>query len=448
MYKKSLFVFRRDLRLEDNTGLLQSLAASETVIPIFIYDDVVLKKYKDSEFRLNFLNESLLELDRDLKKKDSSLQIFRGLPYKVTEKILSENDIDAVFVNTDFTAYSQSRDEKINQICQKNNMAFHSVVDFLLHNPNAIKTNDEKPYTIYSHFYKKAKQSPVRKILKNSKDNYSKEKISTLSIASPAIKDPEIKGGRSMGLKILKDLEKFTDYGNFRDFPALHHTTTLSAHNKFGTVSIREVYHTIKEKLGTDHVLMDEIYWREFFSHILFHFPWAQKKSFRFKFQKIHWSKSKKDFKKWAEGYTGFPMVDAGMRQLNQTGFMHNRARMIAASFLTKDLHIDWRWGEKYFAKKLVDYDPAVNSGNWQWVASTGCDAVPCFRIFNPWMQQAKFDSDCLYVKKWIPELSELTPNVIHNLWQNFPTNLKYPKPMINHKIESQKTKDILRSQK
>ena len=277
MYKKSLFVFRRDLRLDDNTGLIQSLAASDSMIPIFIYDDIILKKSEDSEFRLNFLNESLLELDYCLKKKNSFLQIFCGLPYIVIEKILSENNIDAVFVNTDFTAYSKNRDEKINQICQKNNVAFHSVVDFLLYNPNEIKTNDEKPYTVYSHFYKKAKQFPVRKISKNPKDRYSKEKISTLSITSPTIKNPEIKGGRSMGLKILKDLEKFRYYRNFRDFPALNPTTTLSAHNKFGTLSIREVYHTIREKLGADHMLMREIHWREFFSYILFHFPWTQK---------------------------------------------------------------------------------------------------------------------------------------------------------------------------
>ncbi len=192
---------------------------------------------------------------------------------------------------------------------------------------------------------------------------------------------------------------------------------------------------------------MGEIYWREFFNYILFHFPHVEKKSFKQKFQNIPWENSDKLFKKWKEGETGFPIVDAGMKQLNITGFMHNRVRMIVASFLTKDLHIDWRWGERYFAKKLIDYDTAVNSGNWQWAASTGCDAVPYFRIFNPWRQQERFDVDCKYIKKWIPKLDKIEPKVIHNLWNNFPNNIEYPKPIVDHKIEAERAKIIFKSQ-
>ena len=448
MYKKSLFIFRRDLRIEDNVGLIESLQNSEEVIPCFIYDENIIKKLKDSEFRWSFLNESLGELDNELKKKGTSLQILEGKPEKITDEIIKKHKLNAIFLNTDFTNYAQRRDEKIFQICKKNKISFHSTLDFLLHNPNEIKTNEGSPYTIYSFFYKKARQFPIKKIIKNIQKNYSKEIISNNEIKKSKIKNNQIIGGRKEALKILKNLDKFRDYDKVRDFPGLNQTTMLSAHNKFGTISVREVHKEIKEVLGSDHTIMGEIYWREFFSHILFHFPFAQKTTFRKKFQKIPWSKSKESFKKWSKGETGFPIVDAGMRQLNQTGFMHNRVRMVVASFLTKDLHMDWRLGEKYFEEKLIDHDPAVNSGNWQWAASTGCDSVPYFRIFNPWRQQERFDLNCDYIKKWVPELEKIEPKIIHKLWEKFPTDLEYPKPMLTHKIEAQKTKLIFKSQK
>ena len=448
MYKKSLFIFRRDLRIQDNIGLIESLQNSKEVIPCFIYDENILKKLKDSEFRWNFLNESLVDLDNELKKKGTSLQILEGKPEKIIDSIIMKHNLNAIFLNTDFTNYAQRRDEKIFQICKKNKISFHSTLDFLLHNPNEIKTNDGSPYTIYSFFYKKARQFPIKKIIKNIQKNYSKEIISADQIKKSKIKNNEIIGGRKEALKILKNLNKFRDYDKVRDFPGLNQTTMLSAHNKFGTISVREVHKEIKEILGLDHTIMGEIYWREFFSHILFHFPYSQKTTFRQKFQKIPWSKSKESFKKWSKGKTGFPIVDAGMRQLNKTGFMHNRVRMVVASFLTKDLHIDWRLGEKYFEEKLIDHDPAVNSGNWQWAASTGCDSVPYFRIFNPWRQQERFDLNCDYIKKWVPELEKLEPKIIHNLWEKFPEDLEYPKPMLIHKIEAEKTKLIFKSQK
>ena len=448
MYKKSLFIFRRDLRIQDNVGLIESLQNSKEVIPCFIYDENIIKKLKDSEFRWNFLNESLVDLDNELKKKGTSLQILEGKPEKIIDSMIKKHNLNAIFLNTDFTNYAQRRDEKIFQICKKNKISFHSTLDFLLHNPNEIKTNEGSPYTIYSFFYKKARQFPIKKIIKNIQKNYSKEIISDNKIKKSEIRNDEIIGGRKEALKILKNLDKFRDYDKVRDFPGLNQTTMLSAHNKFGTVSVREVHKEIKEVLGSDHTIMGEIYWREFFSHILFHFPYAQKTTFRKKFQKIPWSKSKESFKKWSEGNTGFPIVDAGMRQLNQTGFMHNRVRMVVASFLTKDLHMDWRLGEKYFEEKLIDHDPAVNSGNWQWAASTGCDSVPYFRIFNPWRQQERFDLNCDYIKKWVPELEKLEPKIIHNLLEKFPEDLEYPKPMLIHKIEAEKTKLIFKSQK
>ena len=443
MYKKTLFIFRRDLRIEDNIGLIESLQNSEEVIPCFIYDENIIKKLKDSKFRWNFLNESLVDLDNELKKKGTSLQILEGKPEKIIDNMIKKYNLNAIFLNTDFTNYAQRRDEKIFQICKKNKISFHSTLDFLLHNPNEIKTNEGSPYTIYSFFYKKARQFPIKKIIKNIQKNYSNEVISDNEIKKSEIKNNKIIGGRKEALKILKDLDKFRDYDKVRDFPGLNQTTMLSAHNKFGTISVREVHKEIKEVLGSNHTIMGEIYWREFFSHILFHFPYAQKTTFRKKFQKIPWSKSKESFKKWSEGETGFPIVDAGMRQLNQTGFMHNRVRMVVASFLTKDLHMDWKLGEKYFEEKLIDHDPAVNSGNWQWAASTGCDSVPYFRIFNPWRQQERFDLNCDYIKKWIPELEKVEPKIIHKLWEKFPEDLEYPKPMLIHKIEAEKTKLI-----
>lgn len=443
IFEKALFIFRRDLRLEDNTGLLKALENSEIVIPIFIYDDFFSKNFKDSQFRWSFLNESLVDLNDQLKKQKSHLQVFKGIPNKILKKIIKNHKIDSVFLNTDFSAYSKSRDSEIYQICKNSKIEFSNNLDFLLHNPDEIKTNMGKPYTVYSQFYKKAKQYLVRKAQKKLKRNFFRDKISDFSI-SPRTKNSEISGGRKNGLSILKNLEYFKDYEKTRDYPAIS-TTKLSAHIKFGTVSIREVHEYIFSKFGPTHGLMGEIYWREFFNYILFHFPWATKQSFKKKYRKISWSKDTSKFDAWCNGQTGFPIVDAGMRELNQTGFMHNRIRMITSSFLTKDLRIDWKWGEQYFSKMLVDYDPAVNAGNWQWAASTGCDAVPYFRIFNPWSQQEKFDRNCLYIKKWIPELELLNPQEIHNLWKEFPKNLNYPNPMVNHKLESQKTKDFFK---
>jgi deoxyribodipyrimidine photo-lyase len=316
-------------------------------------------------------------------------------------------------------------------------------MDFFLQNPTVIKTNMDRPYTIYSQFYKKARTFPVRKIRKNSLSNFYRKKISNYSIFASNGQEDSF-GGRTKALTILNTLDKFKNYDSTRDYPS-NLTTRLSAHIKFGTLSIREIHNAILGNLGSSHTLMREIYWREFFNYICFHFPSSTQKSFKKKYQKFPWIKSKVLFAAWCSGNTGFPIVDAGMRELNKTGFMHNRVRMIVGSFLTKDLHIDWKLGERYFAKKLVDYDPAVNSGNWQWVASTGCDSVPYFRIFNPWIQQEKFDKECIYIKKWIPELGPFSPEVVHNLWKTFPENLNYASPIVNHKVEAQKTKELFK---
>jgi deoxyribodipyrimidine photo-lyase len=247
------------------------------------------------------------------------------------------------------------------------------------------------------------------------------------------------KGGRNEGLKILNQIQTHKNYERERDFPAIKGTTNLSAHIKFGTVSIREVYHAIKQI--DNFALLRQLYWRDFYIHIGFHFPHVFKGSFRPKYDRLDWKYDKSLFTIWCEGNTGFPIVDAGMRQLNSTGWMHNRVRMIVASFLTKDLLINWQWGERYFKEKLVDYDISVNNGNWQWAASTGCDPAPYFRIFNPWLQQKKFDPYCDYIKSFIPELRDYNPRIIHNLFKTHPQKLNYPKPIVNHSVMREKAK-------
>ncbi len=251
----------------------------------------------------------------------------------------------------------------------------------------------------------------------------------------------QAKGGRQEALKILKHLKEYRTYATTRDFPSLDKTTHLSPHLKFNTCSCREIYYAMKENLSAHSPLIRSLYWRDFFTSIAFYFPHVFGKPFHKKYESLSWSYDLKKFHLWCEGKTGFPIVDAGMRELKETGFMHNRVRMIAASFLVKDLHIDWLWGEKYFAKTLIDYDPAINNGNWQWVASTGCDAQPYFRIFNPWLQQKKFDPDCIYIKKWIPELEKLSSKEIHGwyLEKNHTESTDYFEPMLDHSVESKK---------
>ena len=252
------------------------------------------------------------------------------------------------------------------------------------------------------------------------------------------------KGGRKRCKNLLDNLKSITNYQSDRNFPSKNQTTKLSAHNRFGTYSIREIYHKITNDLGKNHQLLTELHWRDFFTYTMYHFPHSFSKNFHPKYDKLVWSKNKKNFKKWCEGKTGFPIVDAGMRELNQTGFMHNRVRMVVASFLTKDLHIDWKWGERYFASKLLDYDPSVNVGNWQWAASTGCDSQPWFRIFNPWLQQKKFDPQCVYIKRHIPELENYSTEQIHN-WYKQDSSSAYPCPVVDHKVESNITKEIFK---
>ncbi len=455
LHKKSLYIFRRDLRLADNRGLLKALQESETVIPCFIFDprQVGEKNSYRSNNCIQFMIESLHDLDEQLHKKDGRLYYFYGDAEEIANKIIEQEKLDAIYCNRDYTPFSIKRDEAIKKICIQHNAQFIQVADALLHEPEEVLTGSNTPYSIFTAFYKKSitlpVEEPIEKIpthfyAKPIKNSHTKEIFKEIL----PIKNEKlwIHGGQQEGLKLLKAVTKLSNYQNTRDFPELP-TSSLSAHFKFGTISIRQAYWYIAHELGKNHPLLRQLYWRDFFTHVAYHSPFVFKQAFHEKYNNLPWKNNKEQFNAWCEGKTGFPIIDAGMRQLNETGWMHNRVRMIVASFLVKDLHISWRWGEQYFARQLVDYDPSVNNGNWQWSASTGCDAQPYFRIFNPWLQQKKFDPECNYIKKWVPELKHVPTKIIHSWFNPAYAALKdYPKPIVDHTVESNLSKKVYRS--
>ncbi len=392
--------------------------------------------------------ESLDDLEQQLKEKGAKLYYFHGKADEIVEECIKKLDISAIFVNRDYTPYSIHRDQMIEKVCQKHKIEFHSFDDLLLHPPEDTLKKDGKPYTIFTPYFRNASKEPVLLPVSNTASNYFKGSI-------PFAKKPSIKieknvvhrliGGRSEALKVLKKLSSLHDYEKMRDIPAEDHSSHLSAYLKFNVCSVREIHAAICHHLSSRHPLIRSLYWRDFFTTIAFLFPHVFKGPFRSEYADLSWSNDTKLFHRWCEGMTGFPIVDAGMREMNATGFMHNRVRMIAGSFLVKDLHIDWRLGEKYFAQTLIDYDPAVNNGNWQWVASTGTDAQPYFRIFNPWTQQQKFDPDCIYIKRWIPELKDIDPKIIHH-WYEKKAPTSYPAPITNHAQAAKKALQLYRS--
>ena len=442
-YQKTLFIFRRDLRLEDNTALIAALENSASVIPCFIVDP---RQVGDQPYRsdtcLEFMSESLQDLDQQLKAAGSCLYLFEGKAGSVVEELIKVERIEAVYFNQDYTPFSRTRDEQIAKRCMQANIPLVTFHDVMLNPPQAVLKNDGGVYTVYTPYCRKAMTLPVAEPRVNRLKNYYQ---GTIKLQNRSFLDTRLKkvglypGGRQAARKILQDMSLFKNYQQERDLPHLQATSKLSPHHKFGTVSIREVYHAVRKALGVDHTLIRELYWRDFFTQIGYHFPHVLGQSFHKKFDAVKWEQHQKLFETWCEGRTGFPIVDAGMRELNETGFMHNRVRMITASFLIKDLHIDWRLGEKYFATKLVDYDPLVNNGNWQWVASTGCDAQPYFRVFNPWLQQEKFDPQALYIRRWIPELRSVSLKDIHHRDKTGSQIKDYPSPIVWHDEEKAK---------
>ena len=436
--ERALFIFRRDLRLEDNTGLIFALKSAKEVIPAFIFTpEQIDKNSYRSDRALQFMIESLEDLQEQLEAKKGRLYLFHDHFEKVVELCIEKEKVDLVVVNRDYTPYSLKRDQKIEQICKRKKVPFHSFDDLLLHGPEEVLKADKTPYSVFTPYYRAAQKVAIKDPVPNRSNNYFKGLI-PFAVDSKVYhkilptRFEQQKGGRKAAGSLLK--KKFPHYVTLRDFPAKEGTSHLSAHLKFTTYSPREIY----KALHPYPALCRSLFWRDFFSSIGYFFPRVFKGAFREKYDEIEWSYDKKDFNRWCDGKTGFPIVDAGMRELNETGYMHNRVRMVVASFLVKDLHIDWRWGEKYFAQHLIDYDPAVNNGNWQWSASTGCDAQPYFRIFNPWNQQEKFDPDCEYIKLWIPELSKVDPRDIHKWFdEKNRRKVSYPEPMVDHSKES-----------
>ncbi len=451
-YAKALFLFHRDLRLHDNTALISACEKADTVLPCFILDPRQLEK---NPYRglpaLRFMRECLEDLEQQIKERGAKLLLFYGETHRIVEALLKGNRCDAFFSNRDYTPFARSRDSNIQALCAQLNVAFELCGDALIQEPEAVAKSDGTPYTVFTPFFKMARQLPVREPRKNEFKNFCDDSSKTapayLSEAlPPSVETQAIKGGRAECKKVIATLPRFSKYAEERNFPAKPGTTRLSAYNKFGCCSIRETLYAMRSRLGDDSELIRELYWRDFFTHIAFHFPHVFGGAFHRKYDAVPWENDEKLFAAWCQGRTGFPIVDAGMRELNSSGFMHNRVRMIVASFLTKDLHIDWRWGEKYFAERLIDYDPAVNNGSWQWSASTGCDAQPYFRVFNPRLQSEKYDPECVYIKRWVPELASANPKLLHGLHDAETEFPGYPTPIVDHAIAKEWVEDTFRA--
>lgn len=454
MYQKSLFIFRRDLRLFDNQGLHQALRQSAVVLPVFIFDTRQTGEHDYfSKNAFQFLINSIQDLHEQLQTLGSRLYIMVGEAHQVLNRLVESEELQAVFVNRDYTPFSKKRDQALQDICTAHRIAFNPVSDLLLVEPEQALKADGNPYTVFTPFFNNARKIPVPAPFESDYNGLFKGQLPhSFQLTELPFEVPEneliaVQGGRQEGLDLLQKSLSLADYAKVRDIPFLDATTHLSAHLKFGTVSPREVLHQWLQVLGEDHALIRQLYWRDFFTHIAHHFPHVFGQAFNRKYEHIEWSQDQQAFERWKQGRTGFPIVDAGMRQLNTTGSMHNRLRMITASYLCKDLHIDWRWGERYFAQRLVDYDPCVNNGSWQWAASTGCDAQPYFRIFNPWLQQKKFDPELKYIRKWLPETHDLSHAQLNNpKRQDGLLAEEYPVPCVDHGEAARQAKMLFQS--
>ena len=411
--KVVFFWFRRDLRLEDNVGLSNALKSGLKVIPIFIFDEEILDRLPTDDARVTFIYKTLSNLDKQLKAKSSSLLIKKGKPIDVWKTIVSEFNIDSVYTNLDYEPYALKRDKEIEGFLTTKNIQFLSFKDQVIFEKNEIVKNDGMPYTVYTPYKNKWLQTFNAQVnLKDYAINF--DNFQKINVVFPTLKSI---GFINSLIKVKPyNLENLTNYDEIRDFPFIDKTSNLSPYLRFGLVSIRKM---VQLALETNATFLNELIWREFFMQILFHYPKVVTNNFKKKYDLIPWRNNEDEFKRWCRGETGYPLVDAGMRQLNKTGYMHNRVRMIAAGFLCKHLLIDWKWGEAYFAAKLLDYELSANNGNWQWASGTGCDAAPYFRVFNPETQLKKFDKDLRYVRKWVSDFDELS----------------YPQPIVEHKF-------------
>jgi deoxyribodipyrimidine photo-lyase len=414
----NIFWFRRDLRLDDNHGLFKALNDKHPVLPIFIFDTEILERLPKDDARVTFIHETLQSIRKTLLEHNSSLAVFFGKPIEIYKQLIENHTIESVYTNHDYEPYALKRDEEIGQFLKEQNIAFKTFKDQVIFEKNDVTKSDGLPYLVYTPYMKAWKLKFNTKMVErfpseNLFDNFIKtSELPYLSLSDIGF---QVSNQKVASYKVHSEL--IQNYEATRNFPAQDATSKLGPHLRFGSVSIRKM---VKKAIAeTNEIFWQELIWREFFMQILWHFPETVTKSFKPQYDRIEWRNNETEFQLWCVGKTGYPLVDAGMRELNTTGFMHNRVRMLVGSFLCKHLLIDWRWGEAYFAEKLHDYEMASNIGNWQWVAGCGVDAAPYFRIFNPTTQIEKFDKDLKYIQKWVPEFQELT----------------YPTPIVDHKM-------------
>ncbi|WP_395049196.1 cryptochrome/photolyase family protein [Flavobacterium sp.] len=408
----AFFWFRRDLRLEDNVGLFFALESKYPVIPLFIFDEAILESLPKNDARVGFIHESLSKINSQLKEMGNSLLVKKGKTQEVWQTLIQEYDVKEVFFNKDYEPYAIKRDLAICELLEANKTAQFSFKDQVIFEEMEITKADGLPYTVYTPY--KNKWLEKYNSMAPVPEYDTSEKISNFYKNNFIFPTLEQIGFEESSIKVIPhNLKNVSNYHETRDFPALDSTTHLSPHLRFGTVSIRKLVNWAAHK---NQVFLSELIWREFFMQILFSFPKVVTHNFKSAYDGIQWRNNEEDFKRWCSGTTGYPMVDAGMRELNETGYMHNRVRMVASSFLCKHLLINWQWGEAYFAEKLLDFELSANVGNWQWAAGTGCDAAPYFRVFNPEIQLKKFDEKGIYIRKWIPEF-----------------DLGYGEPMVDH---------------
>ncbi len=401
----AIFWFRRDLRLEDNAGLYHALRSGYRVLPLFIFDINIPDRLDDrKDRRISFILGALEALQEKMTAAGTSLMVLHDTPENAIRKTMSDFDVKAVFANHDYEPYAVTRDRHVAGILKESGIPFYTFKDQVIFEKDEVVKSDGTPYTVFTPYSRAWK----RTLTEDHKRSYPSEKLAGKFLKTEPLPLPSFEDiGFNRTDYEFKAPEINTDiirdYHRTRDMPSLKGTTRLGVHLRFGTVSIREL---VRTAVDLNDVWLNELIWREFFMSILWHFPHVTDNSFKKKYDNIIWRNNEDEFERWCTGKTGYPIVDAGMRELNETGFMHNRVRMITASFLTKHLLIDWRWGEAYFADKLLDYELSSNNGNWQWAAGSGCDAAPYFRIFNPYEQTRKFDPDMAYTRRWVPELN------------------------------------------
>ncbi len=415
--KIAFFWHRRDLRLEDNAGLYHALKSGYKVLPIFIFDQNILDKLEDKhDRRVEFIHKALSEMQEKLIAFGSTMIVKFGKPNEVWQQILQDFNVAEVYTNHDYEKYGVERDKQIGEMFNAKGIAFYTFKDQTIFEKNEVLSGAGTPYTVFTPYSRKWKETLNDFYLKSyPNETYFENFLAYKKVEIPTLSDIGFEEvGEAFPKKEIRE-ELILKYEELRDFPSISGTSRLSVHLRFGTVSIRKL---VQKALTLNEKWLNELIWRDFYMNILYHFPHiSEGKAFRKVYDNIIWRNNEIEFEKWCEGKTGYPIVDAGMRELNETGFMHNRVRMITASFLIKHLLIDWRWGEAYFAQKLLDFDFSANNGGWQWASSSGCDAAPYFRIFNPTTQTQKFDSELKYIKKWIPELN----------------SFDYPKPIVEH---------------